>query len=199
MRSGCCECVSLQPRDVHADISPGIVRRFLDALKGETFSKETFPAFMDAFSSLVRCSLSAEVLRSLALFVTYALHKSSHPPVKTLRPKHSTMQIRRRRTDDIGSDGIPNSSAEIGQKPVDEELSRPLVGVKVLDMFAELLCEERDSGIIRKFARTVTNKVGHNLGILKDSLTECSGYYTFSQRTSHPLWCLVQRSSRDCW
>ncbi|KAI9814551.1 MAG: hypothetical protein M1832_005731 [Thelocarpon impressellum] len=138
-----------------------IVRRLLDALKSEVFSKETFPAFMDAFKSLVRCNLSTEVLRSLALFVTYALHKSDLPSVKTLRPKHSIMQIRRRRTDNlVSAGGIPSPPSELdpNQSGTKQELSRPLVGLKVLEMFSALLCDEQESATIKKFAKTVTNK-----------------------------------------
>ncbi|TVY17587.1 Beige protein 1-like, partial [Lachnellula arida] len=131
-----------------------IVRRFLDALKAESFPRDVFPAFMEAFTSLVKCNMTAEVLRALSLFITYAYHK----------PTNSAT-----RTPNKGQFGtLPSRSGTITKRPslatfldgniVSTNLSKRELGTKILDMYASLLCEDSSSSNLKKFARTVTNK-----------------------------------------
>lgn len=135
----------------------GIVRRFLDALKAETFSREVFPAFMEAFTSLVKCNMTAEVFRSLSLFITYAYHKPTSSASRTPRVQSGTMPSRsgtlssgpRRPTINVLFDGKDVTS---------QALTKRELGDRVLEMYADILCEKSSSNI-RKFARTVTNKV----------------------------------------
>ncbi|KAG6033755.1 hypothetical protein E4U41_006809, partial [Claviceps citrina] len=51
-----------------------IVKRLLDAMKGEAVSEDVVTHFMLAFEVLVKSNLSQEVMRSLSLFITYAFH-----------------------------------------------------------------------------------------------------------------------------
>ncbi|TVY58257.1 Beige protein-like [Lachnellula cervina] len=131
-----------------------IVRRFLDALKAETFPRDVFPAFIEAFTSLVKCNMTAEVLRALSLFITYAYHK----------PTNSAT-----RTPNKGQFGtLPSRSGTITKRPslatfldgniVSTNLSKRELGTKILEMYAGLLCEDSSSSNLKKFARTVTNK-----------------------------------------
>lgn len=137
----------------------GIVKRFLDALKAEAFSHDVFPAFMEALTSLVKCNMSAEVFRSLALFITYAYHQSTSAAS---------------RTPNKGQAGtVPTQSGTISsgpKKPIitasSEEkdfnsptLTKRQLGNKVLEMYTMFLCEKGNTSNIKKFARTVTNKV----------------------------------------
>jgi len=39
------------------------------------------------------------------------------------------------------------------------EMSRTQIAVKVLEMYTAILCDDRNPANIRKFARTVTNRV----------------------------------------
>ncbi|TAQ86218.1 hypothetical protein B7494_g5457 [Chlorociboria aeruginascens] len=134
-----------------------IVKRFLDALKAETFSRDVLPSFMEALISLVKCNMSAEVFRSLALFVTY----SYHIPTSSFS-----------RTPRLGSGTLPSRSSTISTGPkrpalstlfdgadiISAHLSKRQLGTKVLEMYADLLCEKENTSRIRKFARTVTNR-----------------------------------------
>lgn len=141
----------------------GIVRRFLDALKAEPFASETFPHFMEAFKSLVECNMSAEVLRSLALYVTYALHGDRSLSTRTLPIKSSADQTRRRQnTSSIPASGTSTPTATSPQANGVGLLSRPQLALKVLEMFTGLLCGDTATSTIKKFARTVTNKVCTN-------------------------------------
>ena len=138
----------------------GIVRRFLDALKAESFSRDIFPDFLEAFRSLVSCNISAEVLRSLALFVTYALHEPKVLPTRPISMISKSTASRARpnivlnQTDDSLDPPDPLKPDRNGITM----LSRYELGLAVLEIFTELLCGERNSAAMKKFARTITNK-----------------------------------------
>jgi beige protein homolog 1 len=53
------------------------LRRLLEALKSENVSRATMPSYSAALSALLPTALSAEMLRSMALFITYSVHKRS--------------------------------------------------------------------------------------------------------------------------
>ena len=132
------------------------MKKLLLALKAEIFSPETLPDFMQAFKAIVKTNMSADVLRSLSLFITYSLHK--HNPSRPLKVKKSNVQLKRQGTalTDTGS----ASNGGTGYELKKDEASRQQIGVMVLKMYAELLCDDDPSAVnIKKFARTVTNKV----------------------------------------
>lgn len=127
------------------------------------FCREILPDFLAAFKVLVRASMSADVLRSLSLFITYALHK--HSPIRPLRVKRSNVQLERSSTINVArmDPGLRNvDQAGIGGGLVTKEVNftRQQVGTAMLGMYHDFLFEE-GNGIanIKKFARTVTNKV----------------------------------------
>jgi beige protein homolog 1 len=124
-----------------------IAKKLVDALKGEIFSVDVLPSFMKAFKTLVSCSMSAEVLRSLALFVTYAVHHGEGLHRSKSKKVSKSLSIR---------------STRNTPEPIEGFLSKSQLGVEVLKMFCELLCDE-DTAIVKKFARTVTNKVRSTL------------------------------------
>jgi hypothetical protein len=136
----------------------GIVKRFIDALKGESFMQEVFPSFVEAFRTLVESSLSAEIFRSLALFITYALHRPSASASRTPMSRHGTTSARlsmisvKSRTPTL----ITSLDDKQGTNP---SLTKQQVGAKILEMYADLLCEKNSTANLKKFARTVTNKV----------------------------------------
>lgn len=100
--------------------------------------------------------MSADVLRSLSLFITYSLHK--HNPNRPLRMKKSNVQLRR----PPGTSGLTVRVPTPTELPPSQDaFTRQQIGVMVLGMYADLLCEDgHATGNLKKFARTVTNKVG---------------------------------------
>lgn len=134
------------------------MKRFLDALRAEPFQIDVFSSFMEAFTSLVKCNLSAEVFRSLALFVTYALHKPSVSAIKTPKSRHGTVTGRSAKpADPIRRPGISTDSD--GKQGTATILTKRQIGTGILEMYTELLCEKGSTTNLKKFARTVTNKV----------------------------------------
>ncbi|EDO00810.1 hypothetical protein SS1G_03284 [Sclerotinia sclerotiorum 1980 UF-70] len=135
-----------------------IVKRFLDALKAELFPVEVFSSFMEALTSLVKCNMTAEVFRSLALFITYAYHKPTSSASRTPKNPGLTIPIRSG-TISKGPRRPTISTVFDLNEMVSPIMTKRQLGNRVLEMYTELLCEKGTTSNIRKFARTVTNKV----------------------------------------
>lgn len=132
-----------------------IVKRLLDAVKGELVAEETLPHFMNAFEVLTKANLNQEVMRSLALFITHAFHSpsmsiSKAPKLPPGPSRPGTATLRRAPTDIMV---IPNGAANLKYLP------KKALGTRILVMYSDILCEKGNLGHIKKFARTVTNKV----------------------------------------
>ncbi|KAF9891214.1 hypothetical protein FE257_004778 [Aspergillus nanangensis] len=105
-------------------------KKLLEALKDEEFTAEALHRFTAAFMSLMEGCLSADLLRSLALFITYAIHKPKEPSTQ-------------------------HSPASGGKQKF---VSSTTVATEMLRMYCSLLCNSHDLAPIKKFARAVTNK-----------------------------------------
>jgi beige protein homolog 1 len=123
------------------------LKKMLDALKAEPILPMTMPLFLNAFKSLLPSALNTEMLRSIALFITFSVHKGK--AVNGLTPRRGNrLDTRpRRNTTQSGSPEPPITS-----------LSRFQIGVEVLRLYSDFLCAKEDTSMIKKFARTVTNK-----------------------------------------
>lgn len=120
-------------------------KKLLEGVQTYGVSTEVLQTFLSSFRSLLSAGLSTEMLRHLALFVTYCLHQGEK--ANGLRPRKSTkVDGRFRRT----------------SSPHDHEsgkyVRRSALGLEVLRIYTELLCSKRDLSVIKKFAKTVTNK-----------------------------------------
>ncbi|OAQ67406.1 Beige/BEACH domain-containingprotein [Purpureocillium lilacinum] len=132
-----------------------IVKRLLDAMKGEGVSEDVIDHFMNAFQALVKSNLSQEVMRSLSLYITYAFHTPATSISRTPRPlsaisRSSTPGPMKR----LAGDGSRTQSPSMGYP----FLTKKQLGIRVLIMYSHILCEKGNLNNIKKFARTVTNK-----------------------------------------
>lgn len=130
-------------------------------MKGEAIPEEVLPHFMKTFEILVKSNLSPEVMRSLSLFITYAFHVPSAANPRTPRPlsslsRPSTPSLMRRQT----GDGSGASTPLLGVK----YLTKKQLGTHVLSIYSRILCEKDNLNHIKKFAKTVTNKVRSSAG-----------------------------------
>ena len=122
------------------------LKKLLDALKAEPVLPDTMPLFMSAFKSLLPGAMSAEMLRSIALFITFSVHKGK--PLNGVQARGTNrLDTRPRRSTQPGSPDPPHT-----------RLSRFQIGVEVLRLYSEFLCGKDDTSMVKKFARTVTNK-----------------------------------------
>ncbi len=136
----------------------GTVRKFIEALKGDMFTKESLEAFLEAFRVLIRCNITGEVLRSLALFITYALQEGRVNFDRTFRSKHPASQVSSR-----SSTPPTILESQLGELQLGSVAVRGLgsseLAFRVLQVCDELLCDQRNEQNIRKLAKTVTSKV----------------------------------------
>ncbi|RFU32414.1 hypothetical protein B7463_g3946, partial [Scytalidium lignicola] len=133
-----------------------IVKRFLDALKAEAFSEEVMPSFIEALTNLVKCNMTAEVLRSLALFITYAFHQPTGSNSRTPKLQYGTLPSRSNTTSPKSTRPALNNLFD-GKDEI-STLTKRQLGNRILKMYTGLLCEKGNTSNIKKFARTVTNK-----------------------------------------
>ena len=132
-----------------------IIRKWLDALKSESFYEDTLGSFLRAFRSLLTGVFSAETHRWLALYISYAVFK---PNERTPLPR-SAKSVKRKQTLPIAINRSADRFAANGQQlgGSRQVLTLHQVGVQVLAMYIELLCQKETENV-KKFARTVTNK-----------------------------------------
>ncbi|KAK8230622.1 hypothetical protein HDK90DRAFT_328482 [Phyllosticta capitalensis] len=136
-----------------------IIKRLLDALKGETFTHDVFPHFMNAFKSLLQCSASSDILRSTALFITYALQESRTLANRPLRSRSSVKHMYNATPTLSSGSSASSVPAPSKSTPLPTgKLSRQELGIKVLEAFSAFLCDDASAIAIGRFAKTVTNK-----------------------------------------
>ncbi|ETN40783.1 uncharacterized protein HMPREF1541_05063 [Cyphellophora europaea CBS 101466] len=124
-----------------------VLRRLLEALKSEPVSQTAVQAYMETFRVLLPQAVSAELLRSMALFVTYAVSK-----------RHQDLPTRRgtRRSTRPRQSSNPSPSRH-GEEP-GTSLTHFEIGMEVLRLYSDVLCKDSDDFLIKRFAKTVTNK-----------------------------------------
>ncbi|KAF2703728.1 beach-domain-containing protein [Pleomassaria siparia CBS 279.74] len=136
-----------------------VVKRLTDALKGETFTPQTFPLFLDAFKVLLEINFNGENARSLSLFVTYALHDSRASYAKrALRPKASTLRLRKGTPPTMTPGSTPRSASPVQDPSLPPGLPLAELGVSILGLLTELLCDRKNFTEIMRFAKNVTVK-----------------------------------------
>ena len=108
--------------------------------------------------SILTANLSAESLRTLALYITYAIYKPQSKLSSVTRPaKTETFQtpmVSHKPTNQDTASVTIRKEANLSQK-----LSQLQLGLKILDLYSDFVCKANDTGNVMKFARTVTNKV----------------------------------------
>ncbi|QVM11455.1 hypothetical protein D8B26_006103 [Coccidioides posadasii str. Silveira] len=124
-----------------------VIKRLLDSLKDGIFTADNIKLFIPAFSCLTTCCMMAEILRSIALFITYSVHNPKPP--SRLQNKKSTASITRQ---------FRRATAPQFQGRMAVYISKEQIGVELLRTFADIFCASENTANIQKFARTVTNK-----------------------------------------
>lgn len=140
------------------DLYLGITKRWLEALKTDTFTSQTFDLFLEAFRTVLSPHPSAEYLRSLAMYITYARHTPSKRESAPLKPSKITSILRASTpkkqtlmTTSTSPMTLPSNDAT--------ELYSGQIATRIMEFYSSLLCDAKDTSTIRKFARTVTNRV----------------------------------------
>lgn len=115
---------------------------------------------MEAFEILVKCNMTTEVYRSLALFITYAYHQPTASTSNSRTPRIGSGTSSTRPTSSYNGSQRPLVVAQLDSSEVKPTtLTKRQLGSKVLEMYTALLCDKGNTANIKKFARSVTNKV----------------------------------------
>lgn len=125
-------------------------------MKGEAIPEDVLPHFMRTFEVLVKSNLSPEVMRSLSLFITYAFHV---PNSSTSRISRTLSSVSRPATPVLMRRQTGDGSGASSPLPGVKYLTKKQLGIRVLSVYSIILCEKGNHNHIRKFAKTVTNKV----------------------------------------
>lgn len=138
----------------------GIVKKWLEALKDQTFSPLAFTYYRKAFELLLFSNFSADLMRSLSLYITYAIHKPDDHYSELARRKSTrfgTGTPSRRKTVSSPTPGTDNTLHPDPQsEPIMDSFE---VAVCLLEMYTNCLCQQSNGNLLGRFARTVTNKV----------------------------------------
>jgi hypothetical protein len=107
----------------------------------------------------LQINFNGENTRSLSLFVTFSLHDSRASYAKrTLRPKVSALRLRKGTPPTMMSGSTPRSSspAQTGPDPLPLNLAE--LGIAILELLSELLCDPHNPQEVVRFAKNVTGK-----------------------------------------
>ncbi|CAK7273447.1 Beige protein-like 1 [Sporothrix epigloea] len=199
-----------------------VIKRLLDAMKVESISAEILPYFIKTFANLVRYNYNAEVHKSLALYITYTLYTSpassllrsprnhGETPVTGRSDSFSAGRIPCRRNGGKLSVAVDSQSYLLPVAGTAKILTRKQLGVRILELYEELLCDKSALTIISKFSRTVTDKwllfllSSDDLNVLLSGcnilarllVTQGSSYAQKFNYNSGIFWILAQRLRR---
>ncbi|KAI9695386.1 MAG: hypothetical protein M1820_008641, partial [Bogoriella megaspora] len=132
-----------------------IMKRFLDALKGEQFSQQTLPHFMGAFRILMKSTQSPDTWRSLALFVTFALQDDRAFRNTSLRSR-GTLRVKSAQLSSSPNGKLSPNNATARAASPQPSVSRSDLALNVLEVIADMVCDKTSISTAVKFARTVT-------------------------------------------
>lgn len=114
---------------------------------------------MEALEILVKCNLTTEVFRSLALFITYAYHQPVASNSNSRTPKFQGASTPARPATSSGTPKRPMIVTQFDHPEAKSAfLTKRQLGSKILEMYTGILCEKGSTSNIKKFARSVTNK-----------------------------------------
>lgn len=134
------------------------MKKFLEAMKADKITRESLNERLKAFEAVLDCGRSADILRSIALFITYVLKDSRSLSARSGRSSSINSREQSR-------SGTPLSDiGNLPQKNVTKDndlitsISGKEVGVGLLELLSKILCEPSSTNDISRFAKTVTNK-----------------------------------------
>ena len=141
----------------------GIAKKFLEAMKADKLTRESLNERLKAFEVVLDCGRSADILRSIALFITYVLKDTRSLSARSGRSSSVSSREQSRSgtpLSDIGN--LPHNKAT-RNNDVPAQISAKEVGVGLLGVLSSILCDPSSIHDISRFAKTVTNKGSHQL------------------------------------
>ncbi|KAL8804345.1 MAG: hypothetical protein Q9182_002627 [Xanthomendoza sp. 2 TL-2023] len=132
-----------------------IIKKWLDALKMDCFDLASFDFFLAAFKSMLAINMAADHLRSLAMYITYAVEQD----------QTGEQKVRTKPSSDLGGrspvmmlNSLFDRSHASHSHHSNNQLSAGQIAVQLLNLLADVVCLPGDNDNINKFTKTVTNK-----------------------------------------
>ncbi|KAI2794002.1 hypothetical protein POX_a00592 [Penicillium oxalicum] len=123
-----------------------VSKKLLETLKSNELTEDSIGPCIASFRALLESNLSPDLLRSLALSITYNLHRPRSP---------TALQKKRSLRFAMPSSPRPSSSSADHMR----KLSGPILATEILRLYASVLCNAFDLNPLKRFAKAVTNKV----------------------------------------
>ncbi|KAL8733218.1 MAG: hypothetical protein Q9166_002235 [cf. Caloplaca sp. 2 TL-2023] len=133
-----------------------IIKKWLDALKTDPFEVASFDSFLTAFRSMLGINMAADHLRSLAMYITYAVEQGQKEEEYVRSQTHRNSASR---SPVQSFNPVLNASKIARGNHRATDLSTSQIAVRLLELYADLVCLPGDTANIVKFTKTVTNKV----------------------------------------
>ncbi|CAB4400230.1 unnamed protein product [Rhizophagus irregularis] len=133
-----------------------VVKKMLVALKLNVYPKDLLIDFIATLNIVVKYNFTNEVIRSIATFLVSSLNKPNKPRFVATPRRESPLKT------GIGSSFVHENV--IGKSSVKniitdvKSLSVKHIGVLVMEMLTEILCDKMNPFYVNKFSSTITNK-----------------------------------------
>ncbi|CAG8480599.1 18870_t:CDS:10, partial [Gigaspora margarita] len=124
-----------------------VVKKMLVALKTNVYPKELLTDFIDTLKIVVKYNFTTEVIRSIVTFLVSTLNKQSPLKAGTTTFSHENI---------YGKTSLKNVVTDVRSLPA-ETASRH-IGVMVMEMLTDIVCDKLNPFYVNRFATTITNK-----------------------------------------
>ena len=138
----------------------GITKKFLEALRTDRLTKDSLNERLKAFEVALDCGRSADILRSVALFITYVLKDAQPFQMRSGRSSSVNSREQSRSGTPLSSTGFPpnnRTSKRISTFGLGQ-VSGKETAFGLLEVLSNVLCNPAATHDINRFAKTVTNK-----------------------------------------
>ena len=127
-------------------------------MKADRLTKESLDERIKAFEVALDCGRSADVLRSVALFITYILKDDQSHSMRSGRS--SSVNSREQSRSGTPLSNIMNQPSSKASKRISipAQVSGKEIGSGLLEVISSILCDPSTTHDINRFAKTVTNK-----------------------------------------
>lgn len=134
------------------------MKKFLEAMKADKITRESLNERLKAFETVLDCGRSADILRSIALFITYVLKDPRSHSARSGRSSSVNSREQSRSGTSLSDIGNLPQKKATKDNDLTASISSKEVGVGLLELLSKILCEPSSSHDISRFAKTVTNK-----------------------------------------
>ncbi|CAG8445955.1 14997_t:CDS:10 [Cetraspora pellucida] len=135
-----------------------VVKKMLVALKTNVYPKELLTDFIETLKIVVKYNFTTEVIRSIVTFLVSTLNKPS--PIRRGIRKESPLKTGSTTTFShesiYGKASVRNIIVDVRSLPA--ETTARHIGVMVMEMLTDIVCDKLNPFYVNRFATTITNK-----------------------------------------